>query len=408
MRRCGRSPARSFRRRWFWSPCSLPVAFLPGISGQLFRQFAVTMTASVADLRAQCANAQPGSVRHCCWSAPRRRAGRSNGSMPGSIHTRTAIPRITGLLARRSLVAGLIVVLIGGGAYWMFGRTPTAFIPTEDQGVLFVNVQLPDAASLPRTQAVLDAGQAKSLERPMALPTSSPSPATASFPALSAQYRPGSRCDETMGRTQHAADRTARHLRQPQCTHFGAIGAANIIAFPPPAIPGIGNAEGFDFRLEALGGQSPEDLSQVVRSLIVAANADPRIGKRLFDILRGGAWALSRYRPRQRRASQRAGFHDLQHAASPARLGATSTISTLWARPTRSISMPTRLPLEGRRHPQPVCPQQTGAHGAGAVLRDGQQRRCSRRCSIATTSSLLPPSTASRQPESRRAPPCRR
>jgi multidrug efflux pump subunit AcrB len=54
------------------------------------------------------------------------------------------------------------------------------------------------------------------------------------------------------------------------------ISTANIVVFPPPSIPGIGSAEGFDFRLEALGGQSPEDLSQVTRSLIVAANADPR------------------------------------------------------------------------------------------------------------------------------------
>ena len=49
--------------------------------------------------------------------------------------------------------------------------------------------------------------------------------------------------------------------------------------FPPPSIPGVGNAEGFDFRLEALGGQSPEELSQVVRSFVVAANGDPSIAR---------------------------------------------------------------------------------------------------------------------------------
>src|SRR5690606_16359054 len=59
---------------------------------------------------------------------------------------------------------------------------------------------------------------------------------------------------------------------------FASLGAANIIVFPPPAIPGVGNAEGFDFRLEALGGQSPEELAQVTRSFVVAANSDPVIG----------------------------------------------------------------------------------------------------------------------------------
>ena len=112
------------------------------------------------DLRAQCADAQPGAVRRL--PAGRQREARGPFrlfQLGASTRRATAIPSVNRLLARRSIVAGLIVVAFGGVASWKFSRTPTAFIPTEDQGVLFVNVQLPDAAALPRTQA--GAGQGR-------------------------------------------------------------------------------------------------------------------------------------------------------------------------------------------------------------------------------------------------------
>jgi multidrug efflux pump len=255
----------------------LPVAFLPGITGQLYRQFAVTITASVT---LSAINALTLSPALCAvlLRPPREARGPFRWFNHGLNRVRGGYSGVTHFLARRSLVAGLLVVLIGGAAYWMFTRTPTAFIPTEDQGVLFANVQLPDAASLPRTQAVLSQVEemARRTEGVANVVTVS------GFSLLSGASQPNTGLvlivlkpwDE-----RTTPETGLRGIYAKLSQDFAGVSAANIIAFPPPAIPGVGNAEGFDLRLEALGGQSPEELARVMRSFIVAANGDPAISQ---------------------------------------------------------------------------------------------------------------------------------
>lgn len=253
----------------------LPVAFLPGITGQLYRQFAITITASVA---VSALNALTLSPALCAimLKPPHAARGPFRWFNKGLDSTRNAYSRVTGWLARRALIAGLIVVLVGAGAYFLFGRTPTAFIPTEDQGVLFVNIQLPDAASLPRTTAVLnDVGKIA-----RATPGVANVVTVSGYSLLSGALQPNSGLALVVLKPweeRTTPETGLRGIYGSLSRTFSQISSANIVAFPPPAIPGVGNAEGFDFRLEALGGQSAEDLSQVVRSFVVAANSDPRI-----------------------------------------------------------------------------------------------------------------------------------
>jgi multidrug efflux pump len=254
----------------------LPVAFLPGITGQLYRQFAVTITVAVS---ISALNALTLSPALCAvmLHRPHPARGPFRWFNLGLDRTRNGYSWITGLLARRAIIAGLIIVLVAGGVYWLFGRTPTAFIPTEDQGVLFVNVQLPDAASLPRTTAVLDN------VREIAAKTDGVANVVtvSGYSLLSGALQPNTGLALVVLKpwSERTTPQTGlRGIYGALSAAFSQISAANVIAFPPPAIPGIGNAEGFDFRLEALGGQSPEDLSQVVRSFITSANGDPRIG----------------------------------------------------------------------------------------------------------------------------------
>jgi len=253
----------------------VPVAFLPGIAGELYRQFAVTITAAVTVSALNALTLSPAlcSIMLCPPAAPR---GAFKWFNLGLDRTRNGYSRITGSLARRSIVAGLIVLLVAGGTYWLFGRTPTGFIPTEDQGVLFVNVQLPDAASLPRTQAVLD--QAGKIAR--ATDGVADVITVSGFSLLSGAEQPNSGLVLVVLKPwdeRRTAQTGLRGVYGSLSKAYAQISAANLVVFPPPSIPGVGNAEGFDFRLEALGGQSPEDLSQVVRSFIVAANGDPNI-----------------------------------------------------------------------------------------------------------------------------------
>ncbi|MFT3988851.1 efflux RND transporter permease subunit [Aestuariivirga sp.] len=254
----------------------LPVAFLPGITGQLYRQFAVTITASVT---LSAINALTLSPALCAifLRPPRQARGPFRWFNLGLDKTRNGYSNVTGLLARRSLIAGLLVLLAGGGAYWMFSKTPTAFIPTEDQGVLFVNAQLPDAASLPRTQEVLNqiGDIARKTDGVANVVTIS------GYSLLSGASQPNSGLAIVVLKPwdeRKTADTGLRGIYGKLSAAFRQLGAANVIAFPPPAIPGLGTAEGFDFRLEALGGQSPQELAQVMRSFVVAANGDPSIG----------------------------------------------------------------------------------------------------------------------------------
>ncbi len=254
----------------------LPVAFLPGITGQLYRQFAITITASVA---ISALNALTLSPALCAvfLRPPREGRGLFRYFNRGLDKTRDGYSTVNRLLSRRSLIALLIVAAFGGLAAWQFVRTPTAFIPTEDQGVLFANIQLPDAAALPRTQGVLDKVQqiATATEGVANVVTIS------GYSLLSGAIQPNSGLALIVLKPwdeRKTPETGLRGIYAKLNQDFAALGAANIILFPPPAIPGVGNAEGFDFRLEALGGQSPEELAQVMRSFIVAANADPAIG----------------------------------------------------------------------------------------------------------------------------------
>ncbi|WP_281397168.1 efflux RND transporter permease subunit [Kaustia mangrovi] len=133
-----------------------PVAFLPGITGQLYRQFAVTITAAVVLSSINALTLSPA----LCGTLLRPPSGERRGPFHwfnlGLDKTRNGYVRIVGVIARRAIVAGLIALAAGGAAGWLFQNTPTGFLPTEDQGALFVNVQLPDAASLPRTETVME------------------------------------------------------------------------------------------------------------------------------------------------------------------------------------------------------------------------------------------------------------
>ena len=256
----------------------VPVAFLPGITGQLYRQFAITITASVA---VSALNALTLSPALCAimLRPPAQARGPFKWFNFGLNHTRDGYSFITRLLARRSLIAGLIVVVLAGASGWLFKHTPTAFIPTEDQGVLFVNVQLPDAAALPRTQAVLDqvgaiAGKTDGIANVVTI---------SGYSLLSGALQPNSGLALVVMKPWDERTTPQTGLRAIAGSLMQAfaqeVPAANIIVFPPPAIPGVGNAEGFDFRLQALGGQPPDELSRVLRAFIVAANSDPAIGQ---------------------------------------------------------------------------------------------------------------------------------
>ncbi len=250
-----------------------PVAFLPGITGELYRQFAVTITTSVILSSINALTLSPALA-----SLFLRPPGTGKKFFffryfdAGLERSRNGYVRIVGWLARRSIVAGLLMVGAGVVTGVLFTNHPTGFLPNEDQGVIYVNVQLPDAAALPRTEAVM-----KQVEE-----IASANDAVEDIIVVNGYSLLSSSSSTNSGLAVIVLKPWDQRpsLREifPQLNAaYLAIPEANILTFPPPPIPGVGNAAGFDYRLEALGSQTPEELASVARSLIVAANERPEI-----------------------------------------------------------------------------------------------------------------------------------
>src|SRR3954449_9760940 len=136
-----------------------PVGFVSGITGQLYRQFAVTIVVSVL---ISAVNALTLSPALCALLLPPPQHGSRQRWSPSRLfnrgleRTRNVYGATVGWLARRLIVAAIVLAGVFAGTYVLFRALPTSFLPEEDQGYFFVNVQLPEAASLPRTEAVLN------------------------------------------------------------------------------------------------------------------------------------------------------------------------------------------------------------------------------------------------------------
>jgi multidrug efflux pump len=146
--------------------------------------------------------------------------------------------------------------------------------PEEDQGYFFVNVQLPSAASLARTEAVLGQVQTMLAETPGVADTIT----VAGFSILGGG---GSNAGLAIAILERWAERPPEEgvaaLIGGLQARFAAVPEATIFAFNPPPIPGLGASGGFDFRLLALEGQSPEELASVLGGLLFAANQSPAL-----------------------------------------------------------------------------------------------------------------------------------
>jgi hydrophobe/amphiphile efflux-1 (HAE1) family protein len=254
-----------------------PVAFLPGISGELFRQFAVTISSAVAISAINALTLSPVLTSLFLGTPKEAKRGPFAWFNKGLNGARNGYVSIVGLIARRSVVAGLLAVVVGLVAVWVLDRLPGGFLPNEDQGVLFADLSLPSGASLPRTADVV--AQLRDIAKETdgvadvltvagySMLTSSP----ASNSALAVivldpwdeRTTPDTRLRGLYGILKGKADQ---------------IPGANILLFPPPPIPGLGNAGGFTMQLQALGGQSPQELSETLRGLLAKANQDPTIG----------------------------------------------------------------------------------------------------------------------------------
>jgi hydrophobe/amphiphile efflux-1 (HAE1) family protein len=253
-----------------------PVAFLPGITGGLFQQFSVTIATAVAISALNALTLSPMLCALFLGTPKEAKRGPFAWFNKGLDLTRNGYVRLVGLIARRSIVAGLLVILVGGAAVMILGRLPTGFIPNEDQGVLFADIKLPTGAALPRATEVLAEVQK--------IASSTPGVANVLTVTGYSMLTGAASSNSGLGvfvldpwDQRKTPETQIRGLIAAMEARFAAIADAEVLVFPPPPIPGLGTAGGFTFQLEGLGGQSSRELTQVLNGLIATARQDPSI-----------------------------------------------------------------------------------------------------------------------------------
>jgi len=248
----------------------VPVAFIPGISGQLFRQFAVAVSISML---ISALNALTLSPALC--SVLLKRGQQSRGLMRyvlGAIdRTRNGYVAVVRRLAGVAIVGVVVAIGALAAATFVFRETPQSFLPDEDQGAIFAALRLPDGASINRTQAVVE--QVEHIVRPIPGVQGILSVVGLNFidyVAASNQAFFVVRLKPYEARTNpsESANAIIASLRP----RLAAIQGAIVFPFNLPPILGLGNTGGFQYVLEALQGQSPTDIAAVMNGLLVAAN----------------------------------------------------------------------------------------------------------------------------------------
>ena len=255
----------------------VPIAFIPGVSGVLFRQCAVTISVAMI---ISAINALTLSPALCAVFL--RHEGKKRGIMGrvlGAIDsTRDGYAAVVKRLVRLSIVSLLVVAGFAGAIYFASLRTPTGFLPEEDQGAFFVNVQLPDGASVSRTGTTVAQMEKLLLGMPQVQDTF----AVIGFSLLDSANEPNAAF--MVVRLKPFEDRTAVADSAQALIGkvFGAaqqVRTANVIAFNLPPIIGLSTSGGFEYDLEALEGQDPAVMGSVAGGLVASANQDPRLNR---------------------------------------------------------------------------------------------------------------------------------
>jgi HAE1 family hydrophobic/amphiphilic exporter-1 len=257
----------------------VPTAFIPGITGRLYQQFAVTIAISVmlsafnaltlspalAALMLRPKSESRGMLRHGFdWFNRTYRRGTEKYVV------------LCGALVRKIALAISILVIFGVAAGFFGAKLPTSFLPDEDQGYLYVNVSLPNAASIQRTDAVC-----KEIEGILAkTPGVASSTTVVGFSLLSfvrSSYGAFFSVPLKEWGERKSREEQYQEIRQRLNRELSKIPEATAFTFAPPAIPGVGTSGGFTFVLEDRAGNDVQYLADNLNTFLAAARKRPEI-----------------------------------------------------------------------------------------------------------------------------------
>jgi hydrophobic/amphiphilic exporter-1 (mainly G- bacteria), HAE1 family len=258
----------------------IPTAFIPGITGRLYQQFAVTIAISVI-LSAFNALTLSPALSALLLRPREERTGllqKFFNWFNGMFGRATdGYIRWSSALMRKSVVALVALVVIGGAAFFVSGKVPTSFLPDEDQGYFFLHLQLPNAASIQRTNEV-----ATKIEHILEnTPGVKYTTTVAGFSLLSfvrTSYNGLFFVTLKDWDERKSRDEQYQEILQHVNRELSKLPDGFALSFSPPAIPGVGTSGGFTFVLEDRAGKDVQFLSDNLDKFVAAARKRPEIG----------------------------------------------------------------------------------------------------------------------------------
>ena len=257
----------------------IPTAFIPGITGRLYQQFAVTIAISVLLSAFNALTLSP--ALSALLLRPRTR---STGLLRrffdsfnrGFARVTDGYVRGAGFLIRKAVVAFTVLLACGALAAFFGARLPSSFLPDEDQGYMFLNLQLPSAASLQRTEAT-----AREIEDLLAkTPGVESTTSVIGFSLLSltrSSYNAFFFVTLKEWRDRKTREEQYQYIRQRVNRTLAGLRQGIAFSFSPPAIPGVGTSGGFTFILEDRSGSDVQFLANNTNAFIAAARKRPEL-----------------------------------------------------------------------------------------------------------------------------------
>jgi hydrophobe/amphiphile efflux-1 (HAE1) family protein len=256
----------------------VPVAFIPGISGELFRQFAVTVAVSMFLSAINALSLSPALCAILLKPHHGPKRGIIGWVMRSIDRIRDAYGAVVARLVRISIIGLAAVAACMFGVVSLSKITPTGFLPEDDQGAFFVVTQLPGGASVARTSEVV-----QKTEHILAQES-----AVSDYTSIiglnfidnysqsnSAFFVVTLKPFEERAGEENSANAIMARLN----AKLREIQGGSVVPLPPPPIIGLGTGGGFTYVLKDLKGGDPKTLAQVLRGLLIAANQDPKLNR---------------------------------------------------------------------------------------------------------------------------------
>ncbi|HEX4603550.1 MAG TPA: multidrug efflux RND transporter permease subunit [Candidatus Angelobacter sp.] len=257
----------------------IPTAFIPGITGRLYQQFAVTIAVSVVLSAFNALTLSP--ALSALLLRPKKE---SNGLLRRFFNWFNRIFAratngyvwVAGALVRKSAIAFLVLVVCGGLAGLFSTRLPSSFLPDEDQGYMYLNLQLPSASSLQRTEATAAEIEDMLAKTPGVKSTAS----VIGFSLLSltrSSYNAFFFVTLKDWKDRQKREEQYQFIRQSINRKLAGLPQGVAFSFSPPAIPGVGTSGGFTFVLEDRSGKDVQFLATNLNKFLAAARKRPEL-----------------------------------------------------------------------------------------------------------------------------------